>query len=144
VLAELICDGEHVHESVVRATLAMFGADRLCLVSDALSCCGMPCGEYMLGGQKIVLDGTVARLADAPDTLAGSANNLFGIFRLALSFGIPAEDAVRMASETPARALEVEGEVGSIDNGKRADFLVLNADYSLNRVFLAGSEIVKN
>ena len=144
VLAELICDGQHVHESVVRATVSMFGADRLCLISDALACCGMPKGEYMLGGQKIILDGTVARLADAPETLAGSANNLFGIFRLALSFGIPAEAAVRMASETPARALGVDGEVGTIANGKRADFLVLNSDFSLKRVFLAGSEWMEN
>lgn len=144
VIAELICDGQHVHESVVRAAFSMFGADRLCLISDALSCCGMPKGIYELGGQKIVLDGTVARLADAPDTLAGSANNLFGIFRLALSFGIPAEAAVRMASETPARALGVEGEVGSIANGKRADFLVLNGDFSLKTVYLAGSALTEN
>jgi len=144
VLAELICDGQHVHESVVRATVSMFGADRLCLISDALACCGMPKGEYMLGGQKIILDGTVARLADAPETLAGSANNLLGIFRLALSFGIPVEAAVRMASETPARALGVDGEVGTIANGKRADFLVLNTDFSLKRVFLAGSEWMEN
>lgn len=144
VIAELICDGQHVHESVVRAAVSMFGAERICLISDALSCCGMPKGEYELGGLKIILDGTVARLADAPDTLAGSANNLFGIFRLALSFGIPAEAAVRMASETPARALGVEGEVGSIANGKRADFLVLNGDFSLRRVYLAGSELMEN
>ena len=144
VIAELICDGQHVHESVVRAAFSMFGADRLCLISDALSCCGMPKGEYELGGQKIILDGTVARLKDAPDTLAGSANNLFGIFRLALSFGIPAEAAVRMASETPARALGVADEVGSIANGKRADFLVLNGDFSLKTVYLAGSALVEN
>ncbi|MEA4869167.1 MAG: N-acetylglucosamine-6-phosphate deacetylase [Christensenella sp.] len=141
VMAELICDGMHVHESVVRAAFALFGAERLCLISDSLSCCGMPRGEYMLGGQKIMVDGTVARLVDAPDTLAGSANNLFGIFRIALSFGIPAEAAVRMASYNPARVLGAEGEVGSIDNGKRADFLVLNGDFSLQRVFLAGREL---
>ena len=144
VIAELICDGQHVHESVVRAAVSMFGAERLCLISDALSCCGMPKGVYELGGQKIILDGTVARLADAPDTLAGSANNLFGIFRLALSFGISAEAAVRMASDTPARTLGVEGEVGSIANGKRADFLVLNGDFSLRRVYLAGSALMEN
>ncbi len=144
VLAELICDGQHVHESVVRAAVAMFGADRLCLISDALSCCGMPKGEYMLGGQRILLEGTVARLADAPDTLAGSANNLFGIFRAALRFGVSAEAAVRMASSNPARAIGADGEVGSIANGKRADFLVLRGDFSLERVFLAGSELREN
>ena len=144
VMGELICDGMHVHESVVRATFSMFGAERLCLISDALSCCGMPQGEYMLGGQKIILNGTVARLADAPDTLAGSANNLFGIFQTALTFGIPAEAAVRMASYNPACALGVQQEVGSINNGKRADFLVLNNDFSLRRVFLAGGELAGN
>ncbi|HQQ40133.1 MAG TPA: N-acetylglucosamine-6-phosphate deacetylase [Clostridia bacterium] len=144
VRAELICDGMHVHESVVRAAFSMFGAERLCLVSDALSCCGMPNGEYMLGGQRIFLEGTVARLVDAPDTLAGSANNLFGIFRLGLSFGIPAEAAVRMVSYNPACVIGAEGEVGSIDNGKRADFLVLGGDFSLQRVFLGGAELRRN
>lgn len=144
VMAELICDGVHVHESVVRAAFGMFGANRLCLISDALACCGMPEGEYTLGGQRIVVDGTVARLADAPDTLAGSANNLFGIFRIALSFGIPAEAAVRMASYNPACVLGVEDEVGRIDNGMRADFLVLNGDFSLRRVILAGKELSVN
>lgn len=141
VSAELISDGMHVHESVVRATLKMFGAERIILISDALSCCGMPNGSYMLGGQKIVLDGTVARLADAPETLAGSANNLFGIFRIALSMGIPAEDAVRMASYNPAKAIGAEGEIGSIENGKRADFLVLNKDFSLKQVYLGGNAL---
>jgi len=141
VMAELICDGMHVHESVVRAAFALFGAERLCLISDSLACCGMPRGEYMLGGQKIMVDGTVARLVNAPETLAGSANNLFGIFTIALSFGIPAEAAVQMASYNPACVLGVEGEVGSIENGKRADFLVLNGDFSLKSVFLAGREL---
>ena len=144
VRAELICDGMHVHESVVRAAFSMFGMERICLISDALACCGMPGGIYTLGGQKIFLDGTVARLVNAPDTLAGSANNLFGIFRLALSFGIPAEAAVRMASFNPACAIGAEHEVGSIENGKRADFLVLGGDFSLKRVFLGGAELRRN
>ena len=144
VTAEIISDGLHVHESVVRAAFSMFGPERLCLVSDSLACSGMPSGEYMLGGQKIFLDGSVARLVDAPDTLAGSASNLFELFRKAISFGIPVEAAVRMASFNPARVIGAEGEVGSIANGKRADFLVLNSDFSLKRVYLAGSAILEN
>jgi len=144
VTAEIISDGIHVHESVVRAAFSMFGPERLCLVSDALSCSGMPSSEYVLGGQKIFLDGPVARLVEAPDTLAGSASNLFELFRKAVSFGIPAEAAVRMASANPARVIGADGEVGSIANGKRADFLVLNSDFSLKRVYLAGSAISEN
>lgn len=143
VRAELICDGMHVHESMVRAAVAMFGPERICLISDALSCCGMPNGEYTLGGQRIFLDGTVARLVSDPDTLAGSANNLYNIFRIALTFGIPAEAAVRMASYNSACAIGVEREVGSIDNDKRADFLVLNADFSLREVYLGGEMVQK-
>ena len=141
VRAELICDGLHVHESAVRGAIAMFGAERICLVSDALSCCGLPTGEYMLGGQKIFLDGMVARLTDEPETLAGSATNLFEIFRHACSFGIPIEDAVRMASYNPACAISVEQEVGSIENGKRADFIILSKDLSLRSVYVGGTEL---
>lgn len=143
VCAELICDGMHVHQSAARAAYSMFGAERLCLISDALSCCGMPDGEYMLGGQKIYLEGAVARLADGSGTIAGSANHLFGIFRMALSFGIPAEAAVRMASWNPARVLGVEAEVGSIADGKRADFLVCDGDFMLERVYLAGVPVTR-
>lgn len=144
VTAEIISDGLHVHESVVRAAFSMFGPERLCLVSDALSCSGMPSGEYMLGGQRIFLDGMVARLVDAPETLAGSASNLFELFRKAISFGIPAEAAVRMASDNPAHVIGADGEAGSIADGKIADFLVLNSDFSLKSVFLAGRELAEN
>jgi N-acetylglucosamine-6-phosphate deacetylase len=142
VMAELIADGMHVHPSMVRAAYKLFGAERLCLVSDALSCCGMPEGEYMLGGQKVFLSGSAARLADG--TLAGSANNLFGMLRLAISFGIPKEDAVRMASFNPARVLSAEKEVGSIENGKRADFLVCGADFDLLQVYIGGMPVEMN
>lgn len=67
--AELICDGLHVHPASVRLAFRMFGAHRMVLISDALRCCGMPDGEYELGGQQVFLSGGVARLADG--TIAG-------------------------------------------------------------------------
>lgn len=143
VYVELISDGMHVHESVVRAAFAMFGAERICLISDSLACCGMPNGEYILGGQRILVDGTIARLVESPDTLAGSVQNLFGIFRLALSFGIPAEAAVRMASYNPAFALGAEREIGSIENGKRADFVICNGDFTIEQVVLGGKPLAR-
>ncbi|OQB24874.1 MAG: N-acetylglucosamine-6-phosphate deacetylase [Firmicutes bacterium ADurb.Bin182] len=136
VSAELISDGVHVHESAVRAAYKLFGPERLCLISDALSCCGMPGGKHMLGGQKIRLDGTIARLEDG--TIAGSANNLFGIMRLAISFGIPREDAVRMASFNPARVIGADKEIGTVENGKSADFLVLDDAFNLKKVYING------
>ena len=96
----------------------MFGAHRMVLISDALRCCGMPDGEYELGGQQVFLSGGVARLADG--TIAGSATNLFDCMTRAISFGIAPEDAIRAASWNPACALGTQDEVGSIAPGKWA------------------------
>ena len=86
VIAELICDGQHVHPSAVRMAFRLFPG-RICLISDALRCCGMPDGQYTLGGQDVFLKGGVAKLADG--TIAGSAANLYECMQRAVSFGIP-------------------------------------------------------
>lgn len=139
VRAELICDGLHVHPASVRLAFTMFGGDRMILVSDALRCCGMPDGEYELGGQQVFLSGGIAKLADG--TIAGSATNLYDCMRKAISFGIPEEDAVRAATYNPACALDVQDKVGSIATGLYADFLVCSEDYSSRKVFLGGKPL---
>ncbi len=140
VRAELICDGLHVHPSSVRMAFKLFGAERMCLVSDALRCCGMPDGEYLLGGQPTFLSGSVARLADG--TIAGSATNLFRCMRNAVSFGIPAEDAIRAASYNPACAIGMDRLVGSISVGKLADFVVCDDTLALREVYIGGRKVV--
>ena len=139
VRAELICDGLHVHPSAVRLAFAAFGSKRIVLVSDALRCCGMPDGEYSLGGQNVVLSQGIARLSDG--TIAGSATNLFECMRKAIGMGIPEADAVRAATYNPACALGVGGQLGRITPGARADFIICRPDYTGKRVFLAGKEI---
>lgn len=137
VRAEIICDGLHIHPAIIRLAFALFGPERMILVSDALRCCGMPDGEYELGGQPVFLAGGVARLADG--TLAGSATNLFDCMKNAISFGIPEEDAVRAATYNPACAIGQEREVGSIAPGLRADFVICAPEG--RRVFLNGQEV---
>ena len=135
VFAELICDGQHVHESAVRMAFKLFPG-RICLISDALRCCGMPDGQYTLGGQDVFLKGSIAHLADG--TIAGSATNLYDCMRTAVSFGIAEEEAILSATLNPARQLGREREIGSIAVGKLADFIV--CDDALNRiaVYLGG------
>lgn len=140
VRAELICDGLHVHPASVRLAFSMFGGERMILVSDSGRCCGMPDGsEFDLGGQSAWLRDGVARLADG--TIACSATNLYDSMVNAIHFGIAEEDAVRASSYNPACAIGADNAVGSITEGKVADFLVCNADYSEKRVFLAGKEL---
>lgn len=89
VMPEIICDGIHVHGSVIRATFAMFGAERMILISDSLRATGMPDGEYPFGGQMIEVHGNRATLLGHPETLAGSVTSLMGCLRQAVKFGIP-------------------------------------------------------
>ena len=139
VRAEIICDGLHIHPASVRLAFNMFGAERMIIISDALRCCGMPDGEYELGGQQVFLAGGIAKLADG--TIAGSATNLFECMRRAMSFGIPEEDAIRAASYNPACSLGAQDKIGSIEAGKYADFVVCNADYSEKTVYIGGKQI---
>ena len=135
VVAELICDGQHIHPSAVRMAFRLFPG-RICLISDALRCCGMPDGQYTLGGQDVWLENNLARLADG--TIAGSATNLYLCMQKAISFGIPMEQAIRSATIIPARQIGREAEIGSIEPGKLADFVVCAPDLTPKAVYLGG------
>lgn len=141
VRAEIICDGLHIHPAVIRMAFSMFGSERMIVISDSGRCAGLPDGtEFELGGQTATLTDGVARLADG--TIACSATNLWQCLLNCLSFGIGEEAVVRACTYNPACALGVQAEVGSIDTGKQADFIICNADYTSKRVFLEGKEIV--
>lgn len=139
VQAEIICDGYHIHPASVRLAFTMF-KNRMILVSDSGRCAGQPEGtKFTLGGQDAWLRGGVAKLADG--TIACSATNLWTCLKNVLSWGIPEEEAVRAATWNPAKALGVQDQVGSIETGKLADFVICSPDYSEKRVFLGGKEI---
>ena len=138
VTAELICDGLHVHPSVIRLAFKVF-AGRICLISDSLRCCGMPEGEYELGGQTVYLRDGHARLADG--TLAGAVSNLFDDMVNAIRFGIPLEQAVMAATINPARAIGADHETGSLEAGKMADFVVCDKEWKIRQVVIGGKAI---
>lgn len=134
---ELICDGIHIHPSVVRATFAMFGAERIILISDSMRATGLTDGKYTLGGQDVYVKGALATLADG--TIAGSATNLMDCLRTAVQkMGIPLEDAVACASANPAKEIGIYDRCGSISEGKDADFVLLDRDLSVKAVYIGG------
>ena len=139
VRAELICDGIHIHPSVVRATFQLFGKERVILVSDSLRATGMPDGKYPFGGQEIVVHGNRATMADDPNTLAGSVTSLMGCVRQAVKFGIPMADAVRAASFNPACVIGIDDRAGSLEKGKEASFVLLDkTDLSIRAIVFKG------
>ena len=138
VRAELICDGYHIHPSAVRLAFTMF-KDRMIIVSDSGRCAGLPDGtQFELGGQDAWLRDGVARLGDG--TIACSASNMWKCLQNVLSWGIPEEEAIRAATYNPAVSLGAADVVGSIEEGKIADFLIITGNYEDKRVFLAGQE----
>ena len=130
-MVELISDGIHIHESVVRATFRLF-PDRVCLISDSMRAAGMDNGTYELGGQQVTVVGRLATLSDG--TIAGSATNLYDCMRTAVSFGIPMEEAIAAATMNPAKSIGIYGRVGSLVPGKQADILLINDDMDLVQV----------
>ena len=140
VQAEIIADGFHIHPASVRLAFTMF-RNRMILVSDSGRCAGKDEGyQFDLGGQMAELRGGVAKLAGT-ETIACSASNMWACLCNVLSWGIPEEEAVRAATWNPACAIGAQDKVGSIEEGKRADFLVVSPGYESYRVFLAGKEI---
>jgi len=140
VQAEIIADGYHIHPSSVRLAFTMF-KDRMILVSDSGRCAGKDEGyQFDLGGQMAEIRGGVAKLVGT-DTIACSASNLWACLCNTISWGIPEEEAVRAATFNPAKAIGADAVVGTIEEGKVADFLVVAPGYTSKRVFLAGKEI---
>ena len=133
---ELICDGVHVHPAVVQSVFRLFGEDRVCLISDAMRACGMPDGEYDLGGQAVTVANGCATIATG--SLAGSITVLTDCLRRAVGFGIPLEAALKAATINPARSVGLDREIGSLACGKQADILVLDRALSLRNIVLNG------
>lgn len=138
---ELISDGLHIHPAVVRLTHRLFG-DKLVLISDSLRCAGMPDGDYTLGGQPITMKDGKATLKGS-DTLAGSSIHLLDGLRRAVAFGVPLEAAVTAATRTPAQVIGRD-DIGVLERGKCADFILLNQNLDIRAVFIDGEQIVGN
>lgn len=137
---ELICDGIHIHPAMVRAVFKLFGSDRVCLISDSMRAAGLADGDYTLGGQAVKVKGNLATLADG--TIAGSVTNLMLCLKNAVqNMQIPMEEAVRSASETPARSIGIFDRCGSLAAGKQADIVLLDKNLNVSQVFVGGEAL---
>lgn len=134
---ELICDGLHIHPSVIRAVFSMFNPSRIILVSDSTMGAGMGDGIFRLGDMEVDIAGKRAVL-HGTDILAGSVTNLFDCMVNAIRFGVPEERAIAAATINPARSVGLDSKVGSISPGMAADFLLIDENYNLHGVVKAG------
>jgi N-acetylglucosamine-6-phosphate deacetylase len=140
IVCELVADGFHLHDGMLRFAAHTAGPDRAALITDAMDAAGMPDGRYELGGQEVTVAGRVARLA-RDGSIAGSTLTMDAAFRRAIAAGLDLPAASAMASTTPARALGLADSTGALEAGLRADLVVLNPDLTVKRVMRAGAWI---
>ncbi len=139
--AELICDGIHVNPAAVKAVVNAKGWQHVVLITDCLGPGGMPDGEYMSGGLPVVMRDGACYLRDG-SSLAGSIATLARVVKNVYDWGIAtAEEALRMATEVPARSAGIDGACGSIKPGRDADFIVLDSELSLEATYMAGKKL---
>ncbi|EFL25168.1 N-acetylglucosamine-6-phosphate deacetylase [Streptomyces himastatinicus ATCC 53653] len=145
ITVELIDDGTHLHPAMLQLAFRRAGADRVAFITDAMSAAGMSDGSYALGPMGVEVKDGVARISDGPTagSIAGSTLTLDHAFRRAVTVdGLGVDQAVRALSTTPARVLGLADRVGSLEAGKDADLVVLDADFRLRGVMRRGAWVV--
>jgi len=137
---ELIADTIHVSVPAIKLLAKCKPEGKLVLITDAMRAKGLADGESELGGQKVIVKNGEARLVDG--TLAGSVLRMnVAVKNMVEKAGLSLADACDLATKNPAKALGIDGEAGSIREGKRADFAVLDADFNVLYT-VCGGEII--
>jgi N-acetylglucosamine-6-phosphate deacetylase len=136
VFTELICDGKHVHPSLLKTVARAKGIGRVVAVTDALRATGLGDGEFNFGGRGVKIHNGLARLANG--TIAGSIATMDMAVKVLSSSGLELWQAVRMASATPADSIGL-ADAGRLQKGARADIVLLDTDFTPQLVMSAGS-----
>ncbi|MEU2353734.1 N-acetylglucosamine-6-phosphate deacetylase [Streptomyces misionensis] len=142
VTVELINDGTHLHPAALELAFHHAGADRVAFITDAMDAAGQGDGRYLLGPLEVEVSDGVARLVEG-GSIAGSTLTLDRAFQRAVTVdGLSVEDTVKALSANPARLLGLFDRVGSLEPGKDADLVLLDADFAVKGVMRRGAWVV--
>lgn len=135
---EVIADGRHLPSTILRLVYKLKGVERTCLVSDALAYAA--CDNPQVDPKYVIEDG-VCKLADH-SSLAGSLATMDRLVQTMVKAGVPFADAIRMASETPAKLIGVDDRKGTLQKGKDADILIFDRNLNLRAVWSMGVQVI--
>ncbi|MDK9498452.1 N-acetylglucosamine-6-phosphate deacetylase [Streptomyces katrae] len=142
VTVELINDGTHLHPAMLELAFHHAGAHRVALITDAMDAAGFGDGTYHLGPLEVEVKDGVARLVEG-GSIAGSTLTLDTAFKRSVTVDrLPVESVVQAISANPAKLLGLYDEVGSLEPGKYADLVVLDAAFDVKGVMRRGEWIV--
>lgn len=142
IYAELIGDGCHVPKELLRLMLKVKGSDRICLVTDSMRAAGTDVTESYLGARvpenRVIIDDGVAKLPDK-SFFAGSIATMDIAVRFAVKkASVPIEIVSKLVSLNPAKLMGIDDKVGSIEQSKYADFVVMDKDLNVKNVYIDG------
>jgi len=136
VVAEMICDGFHINPAVLRIAFRQLGEDRTVVISDSLKAAGCPDGTYDLGGQPVYVKDGKAFMPDG--AIAASTANMHIEFKNLISYGVPLRQVMKSCTINPAREIREDKRIGSIEEGKQADLIVMDAFYEVEKTIIRG------
>lgn len=141
---EVIADGFHLSDDLLRFAYDMIGCRRTCLVTDANRAMDAPPGRYRFGSNRdgtwVYSDGQSVKGEDG--SLASSMHGMDRMVKImARAVGKDLPSVIRMASLTPAQLVGIDSDVGSIEGGKLADIVVLSSELEVKRVFIGGVSV---
>lgn len=143
IFTEVIADGVHLHPAVVQLIVNTKGVDRTILVTDAMRAAGLEDGEYDLGSQIVSVREGVARTQAGG--LAGSTLTLNRAVRNAMRFsGLSINQAIALATTSPAAALGISGQKGAIQPGAEADIIIVDPDFNVHATLVRGTLVYQS
>lgn len=142
---EIIADGIHLPPPLLKLVLKIKGADRIALVTDAMRAAGMPPGPSILGsrrdGLEVIVEDNVAKLKDRT-AFAGSVATMDTLVRNMVKMAdATLEDAVKMASLSPANIIGIGDRKGSLVAGKDADIVIFDDNVNIMQTIVSGKSI---
>ncbi|MDB5135890.1 MAG: nagA [Mucilaginibacter sp.] len=145
---EIIADGIHLPSPLLKLIYKIKGSHRIALITDAMRAAGMPPGESILGslkdGIKVIVEDGVAKMPDR-NSFAGSVATFNKLVQNIIKLAeVPLIEAVRMASETPARIMKINDKKGSLELGMDADVVIFDEDINIDTTIINGKIVYKN
>ncbi len=145
---EIIADGVHLPAPLLKLIYKIKGPGRTALITDAMRAAGMPPGDSILGGlkngTKVIVEDGVAKMPDR-NSFAGSVATFDRLVRNMIKMAdVPLIDALRMASETPARIMNISDRKGSLEVGKDADIVIFDEDIQIDTTIINGKIVYQS
>ncbi|HEX6279497.1 MAG TPA: N-acetylglucosamine-6-phosphate deacetylase [Pyrinomonadaceae bacterium] len=136
VTFDIIADGIHVAPRMVEMACRVKTPDKSILISDSVAPTGLGDGEYELWGEKVTVENK--RTRNERGSIAGSVISMFDAVNGVRSIGFSPAAVAKMSSANPARLLGLEASRGSVETGKRADLVAVDAEGSIAFVLIGG------